>query len=179
MTDLLNVPQTPAPQTPAPQHARKMSTKKKAWIAGAIAITASMAAGGLNLYQVFRTVEFPQGVHPVAVYTVVDEFTTSGANGNHLFGMCNTESYYIKVDSAELCVVLNGSLGTVQANGTKNGIVLDANAAAAVQQMVRKTDEGTTDHTTQVLLEYDGSPVAVVPTTALAAGGAVTATTLD
>ena len=86
---------------------------------------------------------------------------------------------YIKVDSAELCVVLNGSLGTVRANGTKTGIVLDANAAAAVQRMVRDTDAGTPEHTTQVLLEYDGSPVAVVPTSALAAGGPVTATKLD
>jgi hypothetical protein len=114
----------------------------------------------------------------VAVYTVDDELTTSGAGGNHLLGMCDADTYYIKVDGAGLCVVLNGSLGTVPANGTGNGIVLDATAVTAVQGMVRQADASGPDRTTQVLLEYQGSPVAVLPAAALAPGTAVTATKL-
>jgi hypothetical protein len=163
-------------QLTAPRpHAKKMTLRKKAWIAGAVVATAMVVATGVNVYRFFAPAKFPQGVHPVAVYTVVDELTTSGANGNHLLGMCDADSYYIKVDSAEMCVTLNGSLGTVQANGTKDGIVLDANATRAVQELVRKNDDG---NPTQVLLQYGGSPVAVVATSVLAAGGPVTATTL-
>jgi hypothetical protein len=168
MTDQLMAPQANAPR----RHAKAMSTRKKAWLAGAAAAAALAAATGYNVYQAFAPVKFPQGVHPVAVYTVDDELTTSGANGNHLFGMCDSDSYHITVNGTEQCVVLNGSLGTVPANGTRNGIVLDAGAVRAVQGLVRG------DATTRVLLEYDGKPVAVVPAASLTAGGPVTATTL-
>jgi hypothetical protein len=153
----------------------RTTRRPRAWIAIAVGVA---VVGGVAGYQLLTDDEFPQGSHPVEVYTVVDEFTKSGADGNHLLGMCDADSYYIKVDSAELCVVLNGSLGTVRAEGTKDGIVLDAEAAKAVQGMVRRSDAGGPDRTTQVLFEYQGSPVAVVPAAALQTGRAVTATSL-
>ena len=160
------------------QHARVAASKKRAWIIVAAVAAAGVTAAGVTAYRIFTPDELPRGVHPVAVYTIDDDQTTSGANGNHLLGMCGSEAYYIKFGSTEQCVVLNGSLGTVRADGTEDGIVLDATAAAAVKEMVRKTDEGASTRTARVLLEYDGSPVAVLPAAALAAGGPVTATTL-
>jgi len=148
-----------------------------AWIAVGAAAAVASGIGGYQL--LLADHGFPSGTHPVAVYTVVDELTTSGAGGNHLLGMCDADTYYIEVDGAELCVVLNGSLGTVPANGTDDGIVLDPAAVTAVQGMVRQADASGPDRTTQVLLEYKGSPVAVVSAASVAAGGTVTATTLD
>lgn len=132
---------------------------KQTWIALGAAVTAGGRVVGCRL---LGRDDFPPGRHPVAVYTV-DELTTSG--GGHVLGICDADNYAAGLNGGEVCVVLNGPLGTVEAEGTRNGLVLDA---VAVQRLVRDTDSG---RPTLVVLEYQGAPVAVVPTAVRSKGG--------
>jgi hypothetical protein len=104
----------------------------------------------------------PAGVHQVEIYTVEDDISTvvpaadrPGAVGRFI-GMCDADSYYMEVDGSGLCVVLNGSLGTVPATGTAQGVKLDAATAARVRDIVRRDDAGNQQQSTRVVLGYDG-----------------------
>ena len=136
---------------------------KQTWIALAAAATVGGRVVGCRL---LGRDDFPHGRHPVAVYTVDDEPTASG--GGHVLGICDADNYAAGFNGAEVCVVLNGPLGTVEAEGTRTGLVLDA---VAVRKLLRLAYPG---RPTLVVLEYQGAPVAVVPTAALDAGGPVT-----
>ncbi|MET3423785.1 hypothetical protein BJ973_002997 [Actinoplanes tereljensis] len=81
--------------------------------------------------------------------------------------MCDADSYYVEVDGTGLCVVLNGSLGTVQATGTDHGVSLDATEAAKLRDIVQRSDGDGPDPATRVLLGYDGGWAGMVRVAAL------------
>jgi hypothetical protein len=121
------------------------------------------------------------GVHTVKVYTVVDDVSTvvapedrPGVIGRFI-GMCDADSYYMEVNGGGLCMVLNGSLGTVKATGTAHGAVLSAGDAAKVRDIVRRDDRGASEKSTRVVLEYDEGWAGLVKVSDLSAGGPVTA----
>jgi len=121
----------------------------------------------------------PAGAHTVEVYTVDDALSTTvpaadrpGVIGRFI-GMCSTDSYYVEVDGAGLCVVLNGPLGTVQATGTGHGVELTAAEAAKTRDIVRRSDADA-DPSTRVVLGYDGGWAGMIKVADLKAGGPVT-----
>jgi hypothetical protein len=166
------------------QHTQTAPVKKssaKKWVIG-IAATVVVGVGSVGGFVAFLALAhdkaMPAGAHTVEVYTIDDSITVPATDGRPLFGMCDADSYYIKVGTAGQCVSLNGSLGLVTATGTKRGAVLDAGAAAAAAKMIKK-DGNDTGPATRVLLEYGNAPVAITTLGELRGGGPVTATNLD
>jgi len=73
-----------------------------------------------------------------------------------------------------MCLVLNGSLGTVPATGTPRGPVLSAGDAARVRDIVRQVDRGNPARSTRVVPAYDDGWAGLVEVADLDAGGPVT-----
>lgn len=143
-------------------------------VAGFVLAVALAAAGGWAGYRYLFGDDFPRGTHDVEVYTVVDALTTPGAGSGGFLGMCDADTYRISVDDAELCVSLNGSLGTVAAEGTDAGIVLAEPAVASLNEITAGEDSS------MVILQYRGALVAAVDTGRLAGTtGPLTATPVD
>ncbi|MDR7277808.1 hypothetical protein [Catenuloplanes atrovinosus] len=142
-------------------------------IAGVVLAVAMAAAGGWAAYRYVFGAGFPSGTHDVQVYTVDGALTTPGAGRGGFLGMCDADTFHITVDSAELCVSVNGSLGTVPATGTDRGIVLAGPAVASLRSLTAGEDAS------MILLRHDGGWVAAVDSGALADGGPLTATPVD
>ncbi|MFF5288086.1 hypothetical protein [Paractinoplanes globisporus] len=149
-------------------------------VAGVIGIAA--ATGCAYVVTHAGNKALPPGLHTVEVYTVDDAISTvvpaadrPGTVGRFI-GMCDADSYYIEVDGGGQCVVLNGSLGTVQATGTRDGVALTAAEAAKVRDLVRRADGDTPEPATRVLLGYDDGWAGLVKVADLDAGGPVTGT---
>jgi hypothetical protein len=147
-------------------------------VAGAAGVT--VATGGAYVVSHAGNEPLPAGVHSVQVYTVDDSISTvvpaadrPGVIGRFI-GMCDADSYYIEVDGGGLCVVLNGSLGTVQATGTEDGVELSAAEAAKVRDIVRKDAGSGPEADTRVLLGYDGGWAGMIKVADLAGTGPVT-----
>jgi hypothetical protein len=143
-------------------------------VAGAGAVLTTVATGAAYVVSHASNQPLPAGVHTVQVYTVDDAVSTvvapedrPGVVGRFL-GMCDGDSYYMEVGGTGLCLVLNGSLGTVRATGTPHGVRLDADQAAKLRGIVRQ-DAGAT----RVVFEYDDGWAGLVKVADLGAGGPV------
>jgi hypothetical protein len=148
-------------------------------VLGAIVVTTAATAAAYVVAHSGNTPCSP-GVHTVEIYTVVDEISTvvpaadrPGVLGRFI-GMCDADTYYVEVDGAGLCLVLNGSLGTAQVTSTGTGVELSAPEAAKVRDIVRRDDQGDPQASTRVLLGYDDGWAGLVKVADLNAGGPVT-----
>jgi hypothetical protein len=83
-------------------------------------------------------------------------------------------TYYMEVGGTGLCLVLNGSLGTVRATGTPDGVRLDADQAAKVRAIVGQDERDTPERTTRVVLKYDDGWAGLIKVADLGTGGPVT-----
>jgi hypothetical protein len=147
-------------------------------VAGAGATT--IATGAAYVVSHAGNEPLPAGVHTVEVYTVDDPISTvvppaerPGVIGRFI-GMCDADTYYLEVNGTGLCLVLNGSLGTVQATGTGHGAELSAAEAAKLGDIVRRADHDTPEPATRVILSYDGGWAGLVDVADLGKGGPVT-----
>ena len=158
--------------------------KRSRWL---VALTAVAGAGVVTVatagaYVVAHSGNepLPAGSHQVEIYTVDDAISTvvpaaerPGVIGRFI-GLCDADTHYIEVDGAGLCVVLNGSLGTVRATGADHGVELAADQAARVRDIVHASDQGSPEPSTRVLLAHDGGWAGLVAVADLDAGGPVT-----
>jgi hypothetical protein len=165
--------------TPEPK-ARRRRRWPLVLACGAGAIFTTVATGAAYVLSHDGNRPMPQGGHSVRVYTVEDSISTvvapsdrPGVIGRFL-GMCDADSYYMEVGGSGMCLVLNGSLGTVRATGTPHGVELSAAEAAKVGAIVRQDDRGASERSTRVVLEYDGGWAGLVTVADLNAGGPVT-----
>jgi hypothetical protein len=142
-------------------------------LAGAVGIT--VATAGAYVVSHAGNEPLPAGVHTVEVYTVDDAISTVFAPGDRpgvagrFLGMCDADTYYVEVDGGGWCVVLNGSLGTVRATGTPDGVQLGADEAAKARDLVRADGEAT-----RVVLGYEDGWAGMVQVADLNRGGPVT-----
>jgi len=171
------------PTPPSAPNARHPHRRRRWLIALAVlagVIGTSVATGAAYVMTHAGNEPMPAGVHPVKVYTVEDSISTVVAPKDRpdtlgrFIGMCDADSYYMEVDGTGLCLVLNGSLGTVPATGTPRGPVLAAGDAARVRDIVRRNDRGNPEKSTRVVLEYDGGWAGLISVSDLNAGGPVT-----
>jgi hypothetical protein len=144
-----------------------------AMAAGALVVTVLTAGAYVVTHAGNRPL--PAGAHSVEIYTVDDDLTTvvppdqrPGVVGRFI-GMCDADSYYMEIDGAGQCLTLNGSLGTVRATGTRDGVELSAADAGRVRDIVRREDASAT----RVVLSYDGGWAGLVKVADLDAGGPV------
>lgn len=165
------------------RNSQRGGRRRRGWLLGLAVVAAAgvVTAGTAGVYVATHAGNrpLPAGTHAVEVYTVDDALTTAvpaadrpGVIGRFI-GMCSTDSYYVEVDGAGLCVVLNGSLGTVQATGTGHGVELSAAEAAKTRDIVRRSD-GDAEPSTRVVLGYDGGWAGMVKVADLKSGGPVT-----
>jgi hypothetical protein len=164
--------------TPRPRNHRRRLLIALAAAAGAAGIT--VATAGTYVLSHAGNQPLPAGVHTVHVYTVDDDISTvvppadrPGVLGRFI-GMCDADAYYLEVNGAGLCAVLNGSLGTVQATGAPHGVQLTAAEAAKLREIVRRSDGDGPDPATRVVLGYDDGWAGLVKVADLTAGGPVT-----
>jgi hypothetical protein len=143
------------------------------------AILTTVATGAAYVVSHDHNEPLPSGVHTVEVYTVEDDISTvvpadekPGVVGRFV-GMCDADTYYMESGGTGLCLVLNGSLGTVRATGTPSGAHLDAGQAAKVEQIIRG------ESTTRVVLKYDDGWAGLLKVADLNAGGPVTAAVVN
>jgi hypothetical protein len=153
--------------------------RRRRWLTGLVVAAAGVTtvATGAAYVMAHRGNEpLPSGVHPVEVYTVDDAISTvvPPADRPGKLGMCDADTYYVEVRGTGLCLVLNGSLGTVRATGTGHGVELDAGQAATVRDIVHREDRGNPEPATRVMLGYDGGWAGLVEVADLDAGGPVT-----
>jgi Rieske Fe-S protein len=157
--------------------------RRRRWLIalGAVVATGVAAAAAASVYVLTHdgNQPLPAGTHTVQVYSVDDSISTvvppadrPGVIGRFI-GMCDGDTYYVEVDGTGLCVVLNGSLGTVRATGTGDGVELSAAEAATVRDIVRRDGGGGSGPATRVLLGYDGGWAGMVRVADLNAGGPV------
>ncbi|MFI6076244.1 hypothetical protein ACIA5C_32330 [Actinoplanes sp. NPDC051343] len=152
--------------------------------AGAGAVLTTAATGAAYVVSHAGNRPLPAGVHTVEVYTVDDAISTvvapkdrPGVVGRFL-GMCDADTYYVEAGGTGLCLVLNGSLGSVRATGTAQGARLDAGQAAEVRDIVRQDERGAEEPDTRVVLKYDDGWAGLVKVADLEAGGPVTGTVI-
>jgi len=162
--------------TPHPRRRRLLIALAAA--AGAAGIT--VATAGTYVLTHAGNQPLPAGAHTVQVYTVDDAISTvvppadrPGVLGRFI-GMCDADAYYLEVNGAGLCAVLNGSLGAVEATGTPHGVRLTAAEAAKLRDIVRRSDGDGPDPATRVVLSYDDGWAGLVKVADLTAGGPVT-----
>jgi hypothetical protein len=93
--------------------------------AGTGAILTTVATGAAYVVSHAGNRPLPGGIHTVEVYTVDDPISTVVAPQDRpgivgrFIGMCDADTYYMEVGGTGLCLVLNGSLGTVRATGRR------------------------------------------------------------
>ncbi|GAA2532868.1 hypothetical protein [Winogradskya humida] len=171
----------PITSPPAKSHGRRWLRRSLIAVAALTAAGVTTAATGATYVIAHSGNEpLPTGsMHAVNVYTVDDSISTTvpaserpGVIGRFI-GMCDADTYYVEVDGGGYCVVLNGSLGEVEATGTDNGVELSPAEAAKVQGIVQRADEGGTEKTTRVVLEYDEGWAGMLKVADLASGGPV------
>jgi len=167
-------------RTSRPRNRRRRWLVGLAAVAGAAGVT--VATAGVYVLSQAGNKPLPPGLHTVQVYTVDDAVSTvvraadrPGVLGRFI-GMCDADTYYIEVDGGGLCVVLDGSLGTVQATGTAHGVQLAAAEAAKVRDIVHRADGAGPEPATRVLLGYDDGWAGLVKVADLNAGAPVTGT---
>lgn len=155
--------------------------RRRRWSIGPVVVVAAgVTAAAAAFVSTHRGNQpLPAGVHQVQVYTVDDAVSTvvpaadrPGVVGRFI-GLCDADSYYLRVRGAGLCVTLNGPLGTVQVTGTGRGVDLAADQAARVRDIVRQVDDGSSEPTTRVVLGYDGGWAGMLPVVDLEAAGPV------
>jgi hypothetical protein len=151
-------------------------------VAGAGATTA--ATGAAYVVSHSHNQPLPAGVHTVKVYTVDDAISTvvkpadrPGVVGRFI-GMCDADTYYVEVNGTGLCVVLNGSLGTIQATGGKHDVELSAAQAVKLRDIVQRADSGS-EKSTRVVLSYDDGLAGLVKVADLTGGGPVTGSVIS
>jgi hypothetical protein len=148
--------------------------------AGTGAILTSVATAAAYVVSHAGNRPLPGGIHTVEVYTVDDPISTVVAPQDRpgivgrFIGMCDADTYYMEVGGTGLCLVLNGSLGTVRATGTPDGVRLDADQAAKVRAIVGQDERDTPERTTRVVLKYDDGWAGLIKVADLGTGGPVT-----
>lgn len=111
---------------------------------------------------------FP-GSHPVTVYGLDEPVSGSPAHPpsilGRLFGMCDADSYYVRDGSTWRCLVLNGPLAVIHVVGQGGQIVIQG------QDLQRLREAATGQDTRHLVLSAHGTPVCLVPVTALSGAG--------
>lgn len=169
-------------------NSRPRPSRRRRWLIGLVAVGAAglttAATGAAYVVSHSGNRPLPAGVHTVEIYTVDDAISTvvpaaerPGVIGRFI-GMCDADTYYIEVNGGGLCVVLNGSLGTVRATGADGGVQLSADQAAKARDIVKADDRGSAEQSTRVVLSYDDGWAGLVEVADLNAGGPVTGTAI-
>jgi hypothetical protein len=167
---------------PAPASHR--NGRRRRWLIGLTALAAAglttAATGAAYVVSHAGNEPLPAGAHQVEIYTVDDSISTAVAPADRpgvlgrFLGMCDADTYYVEVHGTGLCVVLNGSLGTVEATGTRRGVEISAAQATKLRDIVRRADRGEAAPSTRVVLGYDDGWAGMVEVADLNAGGPVT-----
>jgi hypothetical protein len=145
-------------------------------IAGVAVTTAATAA---YVFSHLGNQPPPPGPLTVKVYTVDEPISrvVSAADRpgviSRFIGWCDADTYYVKVDGTEQCVVLQGPFGAAQATVTPDGVELSPDQAADALAIVQRTDPGSPEPPTRVMLAYDGGWAALVRIADLDSGTSV------
>ncbi|WP_326551623.1 hypothetical protein [Micromonospora sp. NBC_01813] len=161
------------------QVAAKVTHRKVKAVAAGAAVAAVLSAG----FAFLGDDAVPSGAHTVQFYTVDDEisYPASGDRRPGLLsrqlGLCDGDTHYVEYAGGGHCLVLDGPLGDITAQGGDQGAVLPPATHGEVLDLVREQAYG--EPTTRVILEYDGAFVGVVSLSSLDAASPVTATPID
>ncbi|MEU4236896.1 hypothetical protein [Actinoplanes sp. NPDC026619] len=158
--------------------------RRRRWLIGltatAGALLTTVATTGAYVLSHAGNEPLATGAHTVEVYTVEDSISTVVAPADRpgvlgrFIGMCDADTYYMEVGGAGQCLVLNGSLGTVRATGTTDGVELDATEATRLRGLVQRDDAGNQQRSTRVVLAYDGGWAGLIKVADLRPGSPAT-----
>jgi hypothetical protein len=122
------------------------------------------------------------GDHTVEVYAVDDAISgpADRAPGplGRVLGMCDGDSFYVRVGGGAMCLVLSGPPGEVRARRSGTAVIVPAADTAALRAMAAR-DTGTPEPATRLVLRRFGRPVAIVAVADIADGAPVRATAVD
>lgn len=118
---------------------------------------------------------FP-GSHSVTVYALDEPISRPPAHRpnilGRLFGMCDADSYYVRDGNTWRCLVLNGPLAVIHVVRHGGQIVIQG------QDLQRLREAATGQDTRHLVLSAHGTPICLVPITALSGAGPLRLTPL-
>jgi hypothetical protein len=109
------------------------------------------------------------GSHSVTVYALDEPISRPPAHPpnilGRLFGMCDADSYYVRDGNTWRCLVLNGPLAVIHVVRHGGQIVIQG------QDLQRLREAATGQDTRHLVLSSHGTPICLVPITALSRAG--------
>ncbi|MGH9158644.1 MAG: hypothetical protein ACRD2X_01480 [Vicinamibacteraceae bacterium] len=94
-----------------------------------------------------------------------------------LVGVCDSDSYHVRIGGADHCLVLNGGLegplATIDVTRNEDDVLIDETAVATLRDIAARLKELTSEDSRHLVLSARNRPIALVWVTSLSARGPI------